>query len=323
MTDDLATHHLGRGVSFEQQGDLVAAEREYSLADKAGSADGASTSGVLLKRRGDYPSAEAAYRRSEARGDARFVQPRRPPRGSWRCRGSRPPTAGPTNVTFPAAPMESGSCSTPRATSTARSPRTGADELGDADGAYSLGFLLEEVVTSWEQRRHSAGPTGAAMPVGRRRAEGSCATEAIRLRRSWRSGGPTSGATPTVLTSLALCSTSDRRSRERCRRSASSGTGSCRCSGGHQAAAGTGPRSATPRAGAATSSPTATFTCLGCVAGRPRRCGRSRQERHRLGVRDAARALGSDQASLDQLRDRHPRLRACAVAEPYRSGRFR
>ena len=53
----------------------------------------------------------------------------------------------------------------------------------------------------------------AAMPVGRRRAEGSCATEAIRLRRSWRSGGPTSGATPTVLTSLALCSTSDRRSR--------------------------------------------------------------------------------------------------------------
>ena len=158
------------------------------------------------------------------------------------------------------------------------------------------GSCSRKVVTSWEQRRHSAGPTETAMPVGRRRAEGSCATEAIRLRRSWRSGGPTSGATPTVLTSLALCSTSDRRSRERCRRSgARSGTGSCRCSGGHQAAAGTGPRSATPRAGAATSSPTATFTCLGCVAGRPRRCGRSRQERHRLGVRDAARALGSDQ----------------------------
>ena len=65
MTDDLATHHLGRGVSFEQQGDLVAAEREYSLADKAGSADGAQPRGAP-QAAWRLPERRAAYRRSEA-----------------------------------------------------------------------------------------------------------------------------------------------------------------------------------------------------------------------------------------------------------------
>jgi hypothetical protein len=66
-----------------------------------------------------------------------------------------------------------------------------------------------------------AEPTSAATPAVRPPTGGSCTAAATTPRRSRRSDGPTSGATPTVHTSSVPCSIGGKTSRARCRRSAS------------------------------------------------------------------------------------------------------
>ncbi len=58
------------GERLENEGDLSAAEQAYRRADAAGSADGASSLGVLVFERGDVESARAALERADSRGSA-------------------------------------------------------------------------------------------------------------------------------------------------------------------------------------------------------------------------------------------------------------
>ena len=168
MSDSLGHVHLQRGLAFEEQGDIVAAEREYRLSDDAGSGDGALNLGLLLKRRGDHAGAVAAYRRSEERGD---------PRASCNLavlleqlgdiNGAKAAYRRADERGFPGGAYGLGQLLYHEGDldgSIAANRR--ADELGDADGAYNLGILhkqrgdragAEAAFSRADQRGHTGG----------------------------------------------------------------------------------------------------------------------------------------------------------------------
>lgn len=185
MTDHVVSGYMERGWAFEQQGDIVAAEREYRLADDAGSADGALNLGLLLKRRGDHSGAAAAYRRGEERGDPRAA-----------CSlailleelgdidGAKAAYRRADERGFPGGAYGLGQLLYAEGDidgSIAANRR--ADELGDADGAYNLGVLLK-------QRGDLAG---AEMAFGRADHRGQ-AGGAVGLGRLLRDRGDHDGA---------------------------------------------------------------------------------------------------------------------------------
>jgi tetratricopeptide (TPR) repeat protein len=168
MNDDKASMHLERGFDLEDQGDIVGAEREYRLADDAGSAGGALSLGLLLKRRGEHAEAIAAYRRSEARGEPRAscnlavlfedLGDIDGAKAAYRRadeRGFAGGAYGLGQLLYAEGDIEGSIAANRR-----------ADELGDADGAYNLAVLLkqrgdlagaEAAFGRADQRGHSAG----------------------------------------------------------------------------------------------------------------------------------------------------------------------
>jgi len=173
MTDDEASVHLERGIANEAQGDMAAAERDYRLADAAGSADGALNLGLLLKRRGDRPEAIAAYRRSEERGDPRAscnlavlleeLGDIDGAKAAYRRadeRGFAGGAYGLGQLFYAEGDVDGATAANRR-----------ADELGDADGAYNLGVLLKQAADSAGAeaafgRADQRGHPGAAVAVG-------------------------------------------------------------------------------------------------------------------------------------------------------------
>lgn len=202
MTDvgagDSAASHNERGLAFEKQGDLRAAEREYSLADQEGSAAAALNLGMLLKRRGDLAGAEAAYRRGEARGDARascnlavLMEQKGDRVGAKEAyrradaRGFSGGAYGLGQMLYAEGDIDGSIAWTRR-----------ADELGDADGAYNLGFLLERRgdLAEAEQafgRADQRGHGGGSAAYGRLlRDRGDRATAELALKRADERGDP-------------------------------------------------------------------------------------------------------------------------------------
>jgi tetratricopeptide (TPR) repeat protein len=198
MTDDAASVYLQRGLAFEEQGDIVAAEREYRLADDTGSAAGALNLGSLLKRRGDHAGAVAAYRRSEERGD---------PRASCNLAvvleelgdidGAKAAYRRADERGFPGGAYGLGQLLYAEGNidgSIAANRR--ADELGDADGAYNLGILLKQCgdLTGAEAafgRADQRGHTGGTVAFGKLlRDRGDHEGAELALRRAEEQGDP-------------------------------------------------------------------------------------------------------------------------------------
>jgi tetratricopeptide (TPR) repeat protein len=199
MSDDSASsQQLERGLSFEQQGDLASAEREYTLADQAGSAVGALVLGGFLKRRGDYAGAEAAYRRSEARGDPRascdlavLLENLGDVNGAKAAyhradeRGFAGGAYGLGQLLYAEGDIDGSIAANRR-----------ADELGDADAAYNLGFLLEQQgdlagAEAAFGRADQRGHAGGAAAYGRlQRDRGDHTAAEPALRRADERGDP-------------------------------------------------------------------------------------------------------------------------------------